>query len=123
MKRQVTLEYALGAGWLAPWLEGLRAGRAVASSCSACGKAQFPPLRTCPDCRRPSDGWRSLPGGATILFRTQGSDGDVAMARFDGSSAAAIARADALPQGTRRAVLAPCPTDPPTLSLIVEPET
>lgn len=123
MKRDVALDYALGEGWLAPWLDGLREGRAVASTCSACGNAHFPPLRTCPDCRRPSDGWQSLPGGAAILFRTRGADGDFAMAQFDGARGAAIARADALPEGAVRAVLAACPDDPPLISLRPEPST
>lgn len=123
MKRQVALEYTLGTGWLAPWLDGLATGAAVASICSACAAAQFPPLRTCPKCRLPSDGWRTLKGGATILFRTTGTDGDIAMVQFDGASGSAIARAEALPETATRAVLAPCPTDPPTLTLIAEPET
>ena len=39
------------------------------------------------------------------------------LARFDGAVGAAIARADALPDGAARAVLAPCSDDPPILSL------
>ena len=123
MKRRVTLEYALGEGWLAPWRDGLRQGKAVASTCSTCDEAQFPPLRVCPKCRVPSDGWRTLTGRATVLFRTNGTDGDIAMVQFDGASGATIARSEALPQGASGAVLAPCPTDPPILSLIAEPET
>lgn len=123
MKRQVTLDYTLGEGWLTPWRDGLRDGVPVASNCSVCGQAQFPPLRTCPECRLPSDGWCSLTGRATILFRTTGTDGDIAMAAFDGASGATIARAEALPAGATHAVLAPCPKDPPILSLTTEPET
>lgn len=123
MKRRLALDYSLGEGWLAPWLEGLRQGKAVASTCSACGEVQFPPLRTCPACRVRSDGWCNLSGGATVLYRTAGADGDMALARFDGAIGAAIARAEALPEGASRAVLAPCPDDPPILALIAEPET
>lgn len=123
MKRNVTLDYTLGEGWLTPWLDGVRAGTAVASTCSGCGTAQFPPLRSCPTCRTLSDGWRSLGGGATILYRTQGADGDFAMAQFDGAQGAAIARADALPEGATRAVLATCSDDAPFLSLHPEPRT
>lgn len=123
MKRNVTLEYALGEGWLAPWLDGLREGRPVASTCSACGDAHFPPLRVCPTCRSRCVGWRNLGGGATILCRTQGTDGDFAMARFDGARSATIARADGLPENATRAVLAACPDDPPFLSLVTEPRT
>ncbi len=123
MKRHLALDYTLGEGWLAPWLDGLRAGKAVASTCPACGEARFPPLRTCPTCRVRSDGWRTLSGGATVLYRTTGTDGDIAMARFDGAVGATIARADALPDGATRAVLAPCPVDPPILSLAADPRS
>ena len=126
MKRRVELSYSLGAGWLDHWLDGLRRGQAVASTCSGCDAAQFPPLRTCPECRQRSDGWRILAGGATIVFRTTGTDGDIAMARFDGASGAAIARAEGLPAEATRAVLAIGPDtqddgDPPILTLKAEP--
>jgi hypothetical protein len=123
MKRQVSLDYMLGEGWLAPWLDGLREGKAVASTCSTCGEAHFPPLRVCPKCRLRSDGWRTLKGGATLLFRTIGTDGDIAMVGFDGAVGAAIASAQALPEGIERVILTPCATDPPSLILIAEPET
>ncbi len=117
LKRQVTLEYTLGEGWLAPWLDGLRAGKAVASTCAACEETQFPPLRQCPTCRQPSDGWVTLDGKATVLFRSQGSDGDIAMVRFDGATSACIARAEALPDGANRGTLAASSDDPPILAL------
>ena len=123
MKRNVSLDYALGEGWLSPWLDGLRVGKAVASTCSTCGDAHFPPLRTCPTCRTRSDGWRTLGGGATVLYRTEGTDGDFAMVRFDGASGAAIAHADGLPEGATRVLLAACPDDPPRISLNSEPPT
>jgi len=123
MKRRVTLDYTLGEGWLAPWLDGLRDGTAVASMCVACGEAHFPPLRVCPVCRQHSDGWRELEGGATVLFRTRGSDGDIAMVRLDGARGAAIARAEALPDGVTRCVLVASREDPPVISLKAEPET
>ena len=120
MKRRLDLDYTLGEGWLAPWLDGLRQGKAVASTCSACGEAHFPPLRTCPTCRTPTDGWRILDGGAAILFRTVGTDGDFALAHFDGASGAVVVRAEALPQDATRTVIVACPNDPPILSLIAE---
>lgn len=123
MKRTVALEYTLGEGWLMPWLDGLRHGKAVASTCAACGEAQFPPLRACPSCHERSDGWRTLSGVGKILHRTTGADGDFAMIRFDGANGAAIARADALPPDATRASLAACSNDPPTLVLIAEPQT
>jgi len=123
MRRRLELDYSLGYGWLSPWLDGLREGRVVASCCSVCGDVHFPPLRACPNCRTLADGWQPLSGGATILFRTIGTDGDFALVRFDGASAAAVVRAQALPAGAKRARLAPCPTDPPVLFIIAEPET
>jgi len=123
MKRQVSLDYSLSAGWLAPWLEGLRVGKAVASLCSACNEAQFPPLRFCPTCRQHSDGWRKLDGHADVLFRTKGTDGDIAMVRFDGANSACIACIEALPIGATRCVLTTSTDEPPTPTLIVEPET
>ena len=123
MKHRVTLDYSLGEGWLAPFLDGLRQGKAMASLCPNCDAAHFPPLRVCPTCRAPCEGWRALGGGATVLHRTGGSDGDFAMARFDGASGAAIADAGALPPDATRALLAPCPDDPPGLALIPEPQT
>lgn len=121
MKHGVTLDYTLGEGWLTTWLDGLRNGQAVASTCSDCGDAHFPPLRICPGCRVRCDGWRGLSGGATILYRATGTDGDFAMAHFDGACGAAIARADALPPNATRAMLSASGDDPPRLAL--EPET
>ena len=123
MKRQLDLEYSLGSGWLSTWLDGLRRGRAVASTCSTCGDARFPPLSACPTCRSPSDGWRRLDGGASILFRTTGKDGDFALVQFDGATGGAIARAHAIPTGAQRCRLAASEDEPPTLSLIAEPKT
>lgn len=122
MKRHLELEYALGEGWLAPWLDGLRQGRAVASSCTTCGAGQFPPLRDCPNCHRPSNGWTTLAGTASILSRTIGADGDFALVQFEGAERAAIARAEALPNDANRAVLGSCPEGPPTIRLEPEPE-
>ncbi|WP_299949934.1 zinc ribbon domain-containing protein [uncultured Ruegeria sp.] len=123
MKQDITLNYTLGEGWLAPWLDGLREGKALASTCKECGNAHFPPLRACPTCRAPCDGWCALNGGASVVYRTTGADGDFAMVRFDGACGAAIANAQALPPDATRAILAPCRDAPPKLALIPEPET
>lgn len=120
MKRCLELNYTVEEGWLSTWLDGLRVGKAIASTCSTCDAVQFPPLRACPKCRTPSDGWRTLDGGATVLFRTNGTDGDFAMVQFDGASSAAIARSDALATEATRAMLAPSSVDPPQLSLSPE---
>lgn len=120
MKRQLSLDYTLGEGWLAPWVDALRRGTALASLCGTCGAAQFPPLRTCPKCRRASDGWAELSGGAAVLFRTTGTDGDVAMVQFDGADCSAIVRCETLPPGATRARIMACPDGPPMLR--IEPE-
>ncbi|MBC6407676.1 MAG: hypothetical protein GDA40_05895 [Rhodobacteraceae bacterium] len=98
MKHRISLDYDLAEGWLAPWTQGLRKGEAVASRCSACGTARFPPLRRCPDCRVPSDGWVTLSGRATVVWRTTGADGDFVLAQFEGADGAAVLCADHLPR-------------------------
>ncbi len=117
MKHHLSLDYTIAEGWLRPWVDGLRDGRAVASTCSHCDNTQFPPLRICPNCRMPSDGWRELPGGATLLHRTFGSDGDFALARFDGAERSAVVRAEHLPGDARRGQLAAVPVGHPRLIL------
>lgn len=123
MKLTQTLDYDLAEGWLAPWVAGVREGRAVASTCGTCGTARFPPLRICPGCNAPSDSWRGLTGRATILFRTTGRDGDFALARFDGSEGAAIVRLAGLPAGAVSGRLLSAPEGPPALILGPEPTT
>jgi len=78
------LEYDLKAGWLSPFVEGLTQGRAVARVCAACGRVSFPPLRTC-TCGSAEGEWVILSGRATVITRTSGTDGDFALARFDGA--------------------------------------
>lgn len=120
MKHQTSLEYTLAEGWLRPWVEGLREGRAVASVCSRCDRAYFPPLRVCPDCKTPCGNWRDLPGGATIQHRTSGADGDFSLAQFDGATGSAVVRTERLPKDARRGHLAPVSDGRPQLRL--EPE-
>jgi len=121
MKLRLDLDYDLAEGWLAPWVAGLRAGRAVASACGGCGTARFPPLRICPDCNVAADRWQDVSGRATILFRTTGRDGDVALARVDGARGAAVVRLDGLPDGALSGRLRAVPDGPP--ALILGPET
>ncbi|WP_421855937.1 Zn-ribbon domain-containing OB-fold protein [Oricola sp.] len=120
MKLDFTLDYELGEGWLAPWVEGLREGRAIASYCKECGAAHFPPLRICPESGERSTDWRTLSGRATILFRTTGADGDFALVRFDGAASAAVAKIQDVPTGIVRCALQPAPGGPP--AIIVGPE-
>lgn len=121
MKYSLTLDYTIGEGWLQVWVDGLRKGRAMASSCSSCGHAQFPPLRICPTCKIVSDDWTQLDGSASIQFRTTGTDGDFALVQFDGADSAAVVRTDALPEFMKRGRLLPAGDGPPVLRL--GPET
>lgn len=123
MKLTLTLDYTIGEGWLAPWVDGIRQGKAIASRCSRCRHAQFPPLRICPNCHIGSDGWTHLDGRATIQFRTTGTDGDFALARFDGADGSALVRADKLPRSASRGRLRPIPDGPPVMSLGPESPT
>lgn len=117
MKHTLTLDYTIGEGWLQPWVDGIRQGLAMASRCSTCGQAQFPPLRICPTCRVATDGWQRLDGGAVVLFRTTGSDGDFALAAFDGAEGAAVVRVGALPAAATRGCLLPAGDGPPVMCL------
>lgn len=121
MKLSLTLDYTIGEGWLQPWVEGLRQGKAMASSCSTCGQLRFPPVRICPICRVASGGWAQLDGRATVEFRTIGTDGDFALARFDGATGAALVCAEALPEHSKRGRLRAVPDGPP--AIILGPET
>ena len=123
MKYQVSLEYSLAEGWLAPWIEGLRQGKVVASHCTTCGAMQFPPLRVCPECKNPSDGWVTLSGRAVIQWRTDGTDGDFAMARFVGANRSTVLRSAHLPPDATHGRLRACPEGPPILQLEPEPDT
>lgn len=120
MKLALSLDYTIGEGWMLPWVEGLRQGKAVASACSQCNQAQFPPTRLCPNCHIRSDGWKELGGGAAVLFRTTGADGDFALARFDGSEGAVVVRAESLPENATRGHLNAVDEGSPSLSLVPE---
>ena len=93
MNLDLTLHYDLSPGWLAPHIEGLRAGRAVGARCRGCAKVSFPPLRVCA-CGGREATWAALPGTATLRYRSTGSDGDFALVAFDGASGLAVARLD-----------------------------
>lgn len=117
MKHTLTLDYTIGEGWLTPWVDGLREGQPIASSCSACESAQFPPLRICPNCRIPSDRWTKLEGRAAVQFRTDGSDGAFALARFAGAQGAAVVRVEDLPNTEKYGRLLPAMDGPLVIRL------
>jgi len=91
MNLELTLHYDLSPGWLAPYIGGLRAGRAMGARCRTCAKVSFPPLRTC-HCGGCGPTWAELPGIATLRYRSTGSDGDFALVVFDGAAGLCVAR-------------------------------
>lgn len=112
----LTLHYALAPGWMAPFVDGLLQGRAMARHCGACGAASFPPRRTCA-CGHGEGNWVALPGTASILFRTQGRDGDFALARFDGADGSAVTRLQDMPPDRGRGRIRAAPGPLPQLIL------
>lgn len=121
MKHRIILDYDLGEGWLAPWINGLRNGRAVASQCQGCNTARFPPLRVCTTCRTPSENWVELSGRANVLIRSSGCDGDFALVHFEGAKGAAVVRAEQLSDTAAHGHLSACPEGPPILQLEPDP--
>ena len=112
----LSLDYTLQPGWLAPFVDGLRTGRAVARACTDCARVSFPPLKTCA-CGCNSGTWQTLSGHAEIHTRTTGSDGDFALVRFDGASGLATVRLADMPPGATGGTLAPATSDLPQLIL------
>ena len=95
---QLSLDYTLSPGWLLPWVEGLREGRAVARTCESCNRVSFVPLRVCA-CGGVAGTWVDLSGLATVLTRTAGSDGSFALARFDGADTQTVVALSNFPEG------------------------
>lgn len=116
MKLAVTLEYDTAEGFLGAYLTGLREGRAVARSCDACGRTALPPEATC-HCGGKDFSPRPLSGEATIVWRTTGSDGDMALVRFYGADTLSVARLDGF-SDQRRGVVAASPDG----ALVIVPE-
>lgn len=68
---ELTLRYTHSLGGLAPYFEGLAAGRAVAAHCTACGRSWFPPRLGC--CSKVEVmGWTTLAGTGRIVTGTNG---------------------------------------------------
>ncbi len=96
MKRRLQLEYTIGDLSIAPYLEGLRTGLAIAKYCSGCRRTTFPPEHGCPG-DLATDGasqssWTELSGKARLELRTDGPDGSFALARFEGADNGAVCR-------------------------------
>lgn len=115
MKLSMQLDYDLAEGWMAPWVAGLREGRAVASVCDACRQAHFAPVRFCLSCQGRASGWTELEGSGTVLFQTRGADGEFALVRFDGAANAVVARVASGAVGATSCTLLAVPDGPPAL--------
>jgi uncharacterized OB-fold protein len=100
MRFALSLDVTAGEGFLAPYLDGLRRGEAIAGHCAACGRTALPPEPRCRCGASPSE-MRRLSGKAAILWRTTGTDGDAALVRFDGADTLSVARLAAVGPATR----------------------
>lgn len=116
MNFALTLEYSLAEGWLAPFVAGLRSGQAVAARCGDCSRISFPPARVC-DCGCRSSDWLTLPGTATVAYRTTGADGDFALVRFDVSDTHSVARLDRFGPDDIKGCIVACLAERPALIL------
>ncbi len=87
----VSLDYQLTPGWMAPFVQGLLDGQAIARQCSACMQTSYPPVRVC-NCGQTQAQWIQLTGRATLVHRTQGLDGDFALVQFDGADTRTVVR-------------------------------
>jgi len=68
---ELTLRYTHSLGGLAPYFEGLAAGRVVAAHCAACERTWFPPRLGC--CSRTGTvRWTTLAGAGRIVAGTNG---------------------------------------------------
>jgi hypothetical protein len=98
--REVHLSYSLAAGWLAPYVDALYQGRALARGCRSCQHTSFPPLYSC-GCPNPAPYWLYLSGRADIVFRTDGLDGHFSLVRFASSTNMAVVRLVGLSEDAR----------------------
>ncbi len=121
MKHKLELDYTLGAGALAPYLDALGRGVAMARHCRRCNRTTFPPERLCSCQPRNADtsdlGWRELSGFARIAFRTDGPAGSFALAQFDGADNRSVCRiANPRASGTE-AMLQPAKGEKPGITI------
>ena len=86
---QMTLDYTLAPGTLAPFVEGLQMGVAMSRRCGGCDRVSFPPLRVC-SCGAATGDWLQLSGVAKVIWRTDGADGSFALAQFEGADTQSV---------------------------------
>ena len=67
----IGVRYTHSLGALAPYFDGLAAGRAIASTCPACGRTWFPPRLGCCSRVGPPQ-WTTLAGTGRIVAGTNG---------------------------------------------------
>jgi uncharacterized OB-fold protein len=96
VKRSLNLDYSLSPGALAPYIQGLVEGTAMAKQCARCARVTFPPERMC-QCQSRADGatnlgWRELSGEARLVVRTDGPNGAFALVQFNGADNQAVCR-------------------------------
>ena len=111
---ELTLRYAHSLGGLAPYFEGLAAGRAVAARCARCGRTWFPPRPGC--CAQAGTArWTTLAGTGRIVAGTTGggplpfgggaAGEGLALVALDGADNLALGWVDGLgdvpPEGAR----------------------
>ena len=114
MPIDIGIRYTHSLGALAPYFDGLAAGRAVASKCPACGRTWFPPRLGC--CARAgSVQWTTLAGtgrvvagtngGGTLPFGGEPAGEGLALVALDGADNLALGWIDGLgevpPEGAR----------------------
>lgn len=107
---RLELEYSLSPGWMAPFIDGLMANKAMARGCDRCLWVSFPPTRLCP-CGREA-AWTRLDGTAQIRWRTDGADGSFALVQFDGATTQSVVRLQGVAPEATAGALAVCDTLP-----------
>lgn len=121
MKHQLTLEYDLGEGTLAPFLDALSRGVAKATQCAHCNRVTFPPERTCAcghNESKPADpDWITLSGEGDVVQCTTGVGGCFALVRFDGADNCGVCRSTADVQSGNRVGLIPSRRGRPALTV------
>ncbi len=89
--KTLTLDHDLYPGWLAPWVDAVFEAQVLAHRCASCSRVSFMPLRQC-DCGKSQGSWIALPGNASLVLQTSGSDGEFALVQFEGADTRTIVR-------------------------------